>query len=199
MDVAATWTDDALRRAMATAQSKYLTNLRKLAAALDRTPQRPGRARYARVLATGPAPTRSDLELRVLHLVLAGGFAAPDVNKPIHLDGRKIIPDLRWPEQRLIVEADSAQWHDNPQARALDAERQAFLEAHGERLLRVTWPQATAGAGQTLARITAAGAPAPRPRPPPDAPPVRSARSRRAPGRTRRRRGAPARARARGR
>jgi hypothetical protein len=163
MDVAATWTDTELRKAMATAQSQYLTNLRKLAAQLDRAPQRPGRPRYARVLATGPAPTRSDLEIRVLDLVLAGGFQRPDVNTPLIIDGRRIVPDLRWPAQRLIVEADSARWHDNPQAKALDAERQAFLEAHGERLLRVTWPQATAGATQTLARIGRAGAPTGRP------------------------------------
>jgi hypothetical protein len=159
MDVAATWTDTAVRRAMATAQSRYLTNLRRLAAALDRTGPRPGRARYARVLATGPAPTRSELEIRVLDLVLAGGFEHPDVNKPLLIQGRRIVPDLRWPAQRLIVEADGRQWHDNPQARALDAERQAFLEAHGERLLRVDWQQATAGTQQTLTRIARAGAP----------------------------------------
>src|SRR5687768_6058416 len=103
MDVAATRTDQEVRRAMATAQSRYLTNLRRLAATLDRTPPRPGRARYARVLATGPAPTRSDLELRVLDLILAGGFTPPDVNTPIQIAGRTFIPDLRWPEQRLIV------------------------------------------------------------------------------------------------
>jgi hypothetical protein len=163
MDVAATWTDDALRRAMATAQSRYLTNLRRLAAVLDRTGPRPGRARYVRVLASGPQPTRSELEIRVLDLVLAGGFQPPDVNTPLLIEGRRIVPDLRWPEQRLIVEADGGRWHDNPQARALDAERQALLEAHGERLLRVDWHQATVGTQQTLTRIARAGAPTARP------------------------------------
>ena len=57
------------------------------------------------------------------------------------------------------MEADSAQWHDNPQAKAGDAERQALLEAQGERVLRVTWQHATARAAQTLNRIAAAGAP----------------------------------------
>jgi very-short-patch-repair endonuclease len=78
---------------------------------------------------------------------------------PIRVDGRRVIPDLRWPQQRLVVEADGAQWHDNPQARQDDAERQALLEQHGERVLRVTWEQATARIAQTLARISAAGAP----------------------------------------
>ena len=70
-----------------------------------------------------------------------------------------IVPDFRWPEQRLVVEADGAAWHDNQLAREDDAERQALLEAHGERVLRVTWDQAIARPGQTLARIGAAGAP----------------------------------------
>jgi very-short-patch-repair endonuclease len=47
-------------------------------------------------------------------------------------------------------------WHDNPIARKDDAERQALLEAYGDRLIRVTWDQAVARPGQTLARIRAA-------------------------------------------
>ena len=73
--------------------------------------------------------------------------------------GRRIVPDLRWPEQRLVVEADGRIWHDNPIARADDAERQAVLEASGERVLRVTWHQALGGRARTVARIARAGAP----------------------------------------
>jgi hypothetical protein len=101
---------------MSRAQSMRLTNLRRLARQLDRAAGRPGRARYARVLASRPPTTRT-------------------------------------------------RWHDTPQARADDAERQALLEAHGERVVRVTWAQATAHAAQTLRRIEAAGAPTPRARP----------------------------------
>ena len=54
------------------------------------------------------------------------------------------------------VEADGAAWHDDPLARADDAERQAMLEAHGERVLRVTWSQAIGQPTQTLARIARA-------------------------------------------
>ena len=78
----------------------------------------------------------------------------------MHIDGRRIVPDFRWPAQRLVIEADGAAWHDNPLARADDAERQALLEAHGERVLRVTWSQAVSRRTQTLARLRAAGAPA---------------------------------------
>jgi very-short-patch-repair endonuclease/predicted transcriptional regulator of viral defense system len=159
MDLAATYTDGEVRRAMSRAQSLKLTNTRRLAALLDRTSNRPGRARYARVLAAAPPNTRSELEDRVFDLIMSAGFRRPDVNVPLHLDGRRVIPDFRWPEQRLVVEADGGRWHDNPQARAEDAERRALLEAHGDRVLRVDWPQATRGAAATAARLSARGAP----------------------------------------
>lgn len=87
------------------------------------------------------------------------GVAHPDVNVAMRLAGRRVVPDFRWPEQGLVVEADGAAWHDNQLARKDDAERQALLEAHGERVVRVTWDQTIARPGQTLARIRAAGAP----------------------------------------
>jgi predicted transcriptional regulator of viral defense system len=158
-DLAATSNDIALRRMMSRAQAMRLTNRRALAQQLDHAAGRAGRARYVRVLASNPPPTRSELEDRLHDLVLAGGFQPPDVNVPMHVQGRRVIPDLRWPEQRLCVEADGREWHDNPQARHDDEERQALLEAHGERGLRVTWEQATAHVAQTLQRLHAAGAP----------------------------------------
>jgi len=91
--------------------------------------------------------------------MLRGGLAHPDVNVALWLSGRRVVPDFRWPEQRLVVEADGAAWHDNQLAREDDAERQALLEADGERVLRVTWDQVIARPGQTLSRIRAAGAP----------------------------------------
>jgi very-short-patch-repair endonuclease len=110
-------------------------------------------------VATGQVPTRSELEDAVLELIVRGGLASPDVNVPLQLDGRRVIPDFRWREQRLIVEADGAAWHDSRVAREDDAERQALLELHGERVLRVTWAQAIGQPRRTLARMIAAGAP----------------------------------------
>lgn len=114
--------------------------------------------RLAAIVAAG-VPTRSELEDATLDLLLRGGLAHPDVNRPLILSGRRVIPDFRWLAQRLVVEADGAAWHDNPLARADDAERQKLLEAHGERVVRVTWTQVISRPRQTLARIRAAGAP----------------------------------------
>jgi very-short-patch-repair endonuclease len=108
--------------------------------------------------ATTP-PTRSELEDAVLDLILQGGLQPPDVNPRLRINGRTVIPDFRWPAQRLVVEADGAAWHVNPIAREDDAERLAVLEAHGERVVRVTWDQAIRHPHQTLARLAQAGAP----------------------------------------
>ena len=78
------------------------------------------------------------------------------MNKPI---GLGFTPDFRWPEQRLVIEADSKPWHDHPIARDDDATRQAILEAHGERVIRITWKQPVTSPTQTLQRIRNAGAP----------------------------------------
>ncbi len=126
---------------------------------LDHLGPRPGTANLTKILATGPAPTRSELEDAVLDLLLNAGFQHPDVNQPINLNGRTIIPDFRWPDQHLVIEADGAHWHDNQLTRQDDAEKQAILEAAGERVLRITWAQAITQRAQTLTRIKAAGAP----------------------------------------
>jgi hypothetical protein len=106
----------------------------------------------------GPrAPTRSVLEDLVLDLILEAGFAHPDVNVPLRVGATTVIPDFRWPEQRLIVEADGAAYHDNTKRE--DAQRQALLEASGERVIRVTYDQVVNQRAQTAERLKGAGAP----------------------------------------
>jgi predicted transcriptional regulator of viral defense system len=179
LDLAATLEDTALRRAVRNAESLQRVNVRRLAELLARVGSGRGTRRLAGIVATGPAPTRSELENVVLDLILGAEIERPAVNVPIALGGRRLIPDFRWPSQRVIVEADGAAWHDGRTAREQDAERQALLEAHGERVSRVTWRQAVEEPSRTLARIRAAGAPpaarsapAPTPAPPPPPPPA---------------------------
>jgi hypothetical protein len=108
------------------------------------------------ILDLGTAPTRSPLEDRVHDLVVGAGLEAPLVNAPYRLPTRTVYPDLWWPAIHLIVEVDSREWHDDPLARYEDAERQAELEAAGERVLRVTSVQMKRPR-QVLARLRAAG------------------------------------------
>jgi very-short-patch-repair endonuclease len=109
-----------------------------------------------KLLNEADTPTRSQLEDLVLDLLDAGGFARPRVNEPLP---NGYIPDFRWPDHRLILEADSRTHHADPIARQDDARRQARLEAEGERVLRVTYLQAVTEPDLTIARLKAAGAP----------------------------------------
>jgi hypothetical protein len=159
LDLASLLPEPALRSAVRRAQSLQLVSIRELNDVLFRLAPRRGSAQLARIMASGPAPTRSVLEDVVLDLMQRGELVTPNVNVPLALDGRRVIPDFRWPEQKLVVEADGAAWHDNKLAREDDAERQAILEAHGERVIRITWEQAISCPTQTLSRLRAAGAP----------------------------------------
>ncbi|HWK30336.1 MAG TPA: type IV toxin-antitoxin system AbiEi family antitoxin domain-containing protein [Solirubrobacter sp.] len=112
------------------------------------------------VVDLGADATESPLEDGALDVVVRGGLRRPaEVNAPYRLPGRTVRPDLRWPELRLIVEVDSREWHDDPLAQAADAERQAELEAAGERVLRVTSAELKRRPARFLARLRAAGVP----------------------------------------
>jgi very-short-patch-repair endonuclease len=171
LDLAATLDHRPLRRAVRQAEALHHVSVRGLDETIGRAGRRRGTARLARVIAAGPAPTRSELEDVVLDLIRGANIDAPVVNAPMDVGGRRVIPDFRWPAQRLVLEADGAAWHDGPTAKGDDAERQALLERHGERVVRVTWQQAIGRPDETVARLLAAGAPrdgcatAPPPRP----------------------------------
>ncbi|MEA2137807.1 MAG: hypothetical protein QOG56_957 [Solirubrobacteraceae bacterium] len=156
LDLAGVLREHALRRVVRQALGERRVTIAQLRDVLTRANGHRGAGPLAQLVADGPAPTRSELEDALLDLVRRAGLPEPQVNAELVLDGRRLIPDLRWPRQRLVVEADGAAWHDNRVARAADAERQALLEAHGERVLRVTWQQTTRQPRQTLARIRAA-------------------------------------------
>jgi hypothetical protein len=112
-----------------------------------------------RLIDLSAAPTASGNEDVVLDLILKAGFVHPLVNVPY--PGTTYIPDLWWPQQRLIVEVDSRAFHSDVLAQVDDRERQADLEAKGERVLRTTRAQVLRDPARFLARLDAAGAPRP--------------------------------------
>ena len=99
---------------------------------------------------------RSMLEDRLLDLLDGADVERPEVNAPLPFGGTTIIPDLIWRDRRLAIEADSVTWHDHKLTREHDADKQAILEAHGWRVMRVSWEQTVQRPRQTLARIQAA-------------------------------------------
>jgi very-short-patch-repair endonuclease len=107
-----------------------------------------GARKLRQILATA-APTRNAFEDIVNALASEYGLPRPEVNRPF----LGFVPDFRWPAQHVIVEADGVATHGHLLAQTDDAERQRFLEAHGETVLRVTWRQATMEPAQTARRI----------------------------------------------
>jgi very-short-patch-repair endonuclease len=159
LDLASMLDEQRVRRAVRRALGIGKVTIRQIGLVLDRYEGARGCKVLRRAVASGVAPTRSDAESDVLDIVLAAGFAHPDVNRPLLLNGRRVVPDLRWPADRLILEIDSTAWHDDPLARADDRERQAFLEAHGETVLRVHWRDAVLRPRRFAGDLDCAGVP----------------------------------------
>ena len=156
LDLAAVLPEKALRSIVRRAQAQHAVSIRQILELLDRSPGHHGAARLRAVIADGPAPTRSELEDLLLDLLEEGGIVRPEINAPLRLDGRTIVPDYLWRSQRVAIEADSVTWHDHKLTREHDADKQALLEAAGYRVLRITWARITGSPRQTLARVRAA-------------------------------------------
>jgi len=132
LDLAPQLPPRALRRTVREALALRVVSVPELVAVLGRLAPCPGSGRLAGIVAGAPAPTRSMLEDVVVDLLVRGGLEHPDVDVALVIGGRRVVPDFRWPAERLVVEADGAAWHDNRLAREDDAARQALLEAHGD-------------------------------------------------------------------
>jgi predicted transcriptional regulator of viral defense system len=156
LDLAAVLPERALRRAARQAQAMRLVSVRELREIAERCMGHRGAAKLRAVVADGSTPTVSPLEDDLLDLLDAAGIERPEINASLRLGGRTIIPDYLWRDRRLAIEADSATWHDHKLVRENDADKQAILEAHGIRVLRITGEQTLRHPQQTLDRVRAA-------------------------------------------
>jgi hypothetical protein len=158
LEIAPHLSDRRLKRAVRQAQAERATSVRQIADVVRRANGQRATRRLAAVIATGPAPTYSGHEDVVLDLILDAGIQHPAVNELLVVGPTPYRPDMRWPDERLILEIDSV-WHDGRLARDTDAARQADMEAAGERVLRTTLEQAILHPRQLVQRLAAAGAP----------------------------------------
>lgn len=156
LDLAADMTPNALRRMVRQALAERRVTIHQLDDIVRRSPRHPGAPALRAIVAGGHVPTKSDLEDLGLDLLDSAGINRPEVNPRLLLDGREIYPDLLYREQRLAIELDSRRWHDDPLTQQEDRDKQAILEAHGYRVLRITWWQIVDHPQQTMRRIRAA-------------------------------------------
>ena len=156
LDLAGDTSAKALRRMVRQALAENRVTIRQLDDVLRRAPRHPGAPALRAVVADGHVPTKSELEDLALDLLQAAQIVPPEVNPRLRLDARDIRPDLLFRDQRLVVELDSRRWHHDPLTQHDDADKQAILEAHGYRVLRITWWQIVHQPDQTVRRIRAA-------------------------------------------
>ena len=83
----------------------------------------------------GAAPTRSELERRMLRLIDRAGIARPRCQVPVG----PFTADFLWPDERVIVETDG--WESHRLRFHRDRARDAWLIARGYVVVRFTWPQ----------------------------------------------------------
>jgi very-short-patch-repair endonuclease len=83
------------------------------------------------------APTRSELERRMLGLLRDAGLPPPLVNTRIG----PFEVDFAWPEHKVVAELDGWAAHSTRAAFERDRARDAELQAAGHAVLRFTWRQ----------------------------------------------------------
>jgi very-short-patch-repair endonuclease len=145
--------DRALRRAVHEAEVQRVVTHRQLRAQLRRADGRRGARRLAAIVATGPAPTRSELEDVTLELLRRHGFPRPQTNVRVRTVGQRAEVDFLFADLDLVIEADSARYHDTKPRREADARKQALLESAGYGVIRLDWLQVTHEEQHTVCRL----------------------------------------------
>jgi Transcriptional regulator, AbiEi antitoxin/Protein of unknown function (DUF559) len=107
-----------------------------LAETLALHPTRPGATRIAALIGLPGTPTRSHWEDGFPEFCETQGLPTPVMGAP--LPGG-YIADALFPEERVIVELDSWEFHRNRIAFERDRERDAETLAHGYVTVRMTW------------------------------------------------------------
>jgi very-short-patch-repair endonuclease len=138
LDFASEASDHELEEGLARAQRRSLVRASQIREAAERAPGRKGVKRLLALLEpdrTGVRFTRSRAERELLALIRAAQLPSPIVNEPV----LGYVADFLWPEQKLIIEFDSHEFHADRVAFDGDRRRDQRLIAAGWVVIRVTW------------------------------------------------------------
>ncbi len=127
-------TDAALRRFVNDARLTHTFHLGALAELLSRHPRHPATKRLAQFVEAPVGMTRSELEDLFVDFARRYGLPQPTINAR---KGR-FEPDILFPEERVIVEIDSWQFHGDRASFERDRDRDADHLAAGILTVRVT-------------------------------------------------------------
>lgn len=158
VDVAGIVGERALRRTVEQAAVHALLNVPEIDAILD-GPRRRGSRQLRSVLESwrrySPAlRLRSVMEAKLLPMLSSHGIPAPECNVMLWIRGEAFEVDFLWRRRRLVVEADSRKYHDNPEAERRDRRRDEVLPGAGYRIWRLRWDDLERKPDETMATLT---------------------------------------------
>ena len=145
IDLAAVVGPRVLARCFDYGVSRGLATVEEMAAKLEKLARKgkPGVKAFRALLSSRgqlDAVPESVLESETLDLIIRCGLPLPDPQwKPPWLRLVNGRVDFAYVEAKVIVEADSRRWHDNPDAFRIDRERDNLAQLAGWRILRFTW------------------------------------------------------------
>ncbi len=151
LDLADVLDDRALTRAVNDARVKRLLTLEDLAAQLARSPGRRATRRLRPFIDARHGPTKSTLEDDFLRFVDRFGLPVPLINDEVA--GYEV--DAVWPDQRLVVELDTIDYHGHEAAFERDRDKDANLLAAGYATVRVTGQRLNTTPDREAARLHA--------------------------------------------
>ena len=157
LDLAAVIPRHQLERAVNEAEVQRLTDDLTLDDLLTRHPRRPGSRKLRALIQAatiGQTITRSELEARFLAFLDEAVLPRPETNVQIESGENTFEVDCLWRQQRLIVELDGHATHATAAAFERDRARDRVLQAHGHRVVRITWRQLHAEAERLAADLT---------------------------------------------
>jgi len=158
VDVAGIATEWKLRETIEQAAVLRMLNVPEIDAVLD-GPRRRGSRRLRRIVDLWRRyppgmHVRSRLEAKLLPLLTEYGLPTPRVNQTLTVGSERFEIDFLWPRQRLVVETDGGQYHDNPEAAARDEHCNRVLRAAGYRVWRLSWADLAYRPEPTLLRLS---------------------------------------------
>jgi hypothetical protein len=142
LDLAATLPRRLVERAVEESERQRLFDLSAAETLLARYARRPGTPALGAVIDAyrdDHIHTRSELERLFQDLCEEHAIAPPTVNA----GGGLFELDFQWPDKRVIAETDGRDVHTTRAAFERDRARDAWLTAHGYRVVRFTWRQLT--------------------------------------------------------
>jgi very-short-patch-repair endonuclease len=153
LDLAGVLDTDPLLRVVEEADRREKFDLRAMERVMARRPRARGRVKLREILADyRDAPdTRSKLERDFWALIKTAGLPPPQLNTMV----AGFLVDVCWPEWCLVVELDGRHFHARRRAFETDRIRDATLQRHGFRILRITYKRLQEQPDAVLADILA--------------------------------------------